>query len=46
MSRITPYIVSKKDKVENCYAVGINKVRIAKKQLILKEIMRVKGLER
>lgn len=32
--------------VENCYTVGTNKVRIAKKQLILKEINRVRGLER
>lgn len=35
--------IKNKINVENCYAVGINKVRIAKKQLILKEIMRVNG---
>ena len=37
-----------KDKIiiENCYTLVTNKINIAKKQLILKEIMRVHNLEK
>lgn len=32
--------------IENCYTIGMNKIRIAKKQLILKEIMRTISIEK
>jgi len=37
-----------KDKIviDNCYTIGTNKIQIAKKQLILREIMRVYDLRR
>jgi hypothetical protein len=32
--------------INNCYTLGTNKINIAKKQLILKEIMRIYNIEK